>query len=349
MMDRIKRILPFLGYGFFYLFVFFLGCYLSFPYARLKDRLIAEFAAEQKGKLTSQKLEIDELEPYWFTGIKARGVRLSIANTPKMGEVDNGPTVIEYEELRLRVSVLSRLIGKTKVSFYARAFGGEFEGTFSDSSTERHLDCELRDIAVGRLTFLTDLVGLPMYGSLRGKVDLTFPEKRASKAEGSLNLVISDLAVGDGVAKIKGTLALPKIQVGELAMEAEVKEGLVKVNKLGAAGKDLEFAADGTIKLKDQPTESVSDVYLRFKLSDNYRTRNDVTKSLFGAPGSNAPALFELADARIKQSKRQDGFYGWHMMGLVNSGRFEPYSGTPPTNRMTPPVTSSPVVRGFAK
>jgi type II secretion system protein N len=337
------------GYGFFYLFVFFLGCYLSFPYARLKDRLIAEFAAEQKGKLTSQKLEIDELEPYWFTGVRARGVRLSIANTPKIGEPDAGPTVIEYEELRARVSILAKIFGKTKVSFYARAFGGEFEGTFSDSATERHLDFEMHDIAVGRLTPLTDLVGLPMYGSLRGKVDLTFPEKRASKAEGSLNLAISDLAVGDGNAKIKGTLALPKIQVGELAMEADVKEGLVRVNKLGAAGKDLEFAADGTIKLKDQPTESVSDIYLRFKLSDAYRTRNDVTKSLFGAPNSTAPALFELADARIKQSKRPDGFYGWHMMGLVNAGRFEPYSGTPPTNRLTPPASPTSAVRGFTK
>jgi hypothetical protein len=49
-----------------------------------------------------------------------------------------------------------------------------------------------------------------------------------------------------------------------------------------------------------------------------------MTKSLFGAPGSSMPALFELADPRIKMSKRADGFYGWHMSGLLKDPRFDP-------------------------
>lgn len=352
MIERIKRALPYLGYACFYLFVFLLGCYFAFPYGRLKDRLIAEFAAQQKGKLTTQKLEIDELEPYWFTGVRARGVRLSIVNTPivitsTMPATEDPPTVIEIDEVRARIAILSRIFGKTKVSFYARAFGGEIDGTFWDAAAERHLDLELKDLAVGRLDPLKSLVGLPLYGVLRGKVDLTFPDKRASKAEGLVNLTLADLAVGDGNAKIKGTIALPKVQVGELALEADVKAGTVHVNKLAAQGKDLEFAADGTIKLKDQPTESVTDIYLRFKVSDGYRGRNDVTKSIFGAPGSTSPGLIELADPKVKNSKRTDGFYGWHMFGLLSSAKFEPYAGTPPANRLTPPPAGG--VRGFTK
>lgn len=348
MIERIKRILPYLGYAFFYGLVFFLGCYFTFPYNKLKDRLIAEFAAQQKGRLTTQKLEIDELEPYWFTGIQARGVRLSIAAAPKFTGEPDPPTVIEYEELRVRYSIFARLLGKNQVTFFARAFGGQVEGTFWDSSTERHLDFEMSDLAVGRVEPLRALLGLPMFGSMKGKVDLTFPDKRASKGQGSLSITFVDLAVGDGKAKLKETLALPKIQVGELALEATVKDGLMVVSKLAAQGKDVDVAADGTLRLKDIPTESLTDIYLRFKVNDSYRSRNDVTRSIFGAPGSSAPALIELADPKVKNSKRSDGFYGWHAVGLVSSLRFEPFAGTPPANRLTPPATQGGV-RGFTR
>ena len=36
------------------------------------------------------------------------------------------------------------------------------------------------------------------------------------------------------------------------------------------------------------------DVNVKFEINDGYRTKNDVTKGLFGAPGSTVPALFEL-------------------------------------------------------
>ena len=355
MIERLRRLrvlLPYLGYAIFYAVAFLLGCYLAFPYAKLKDRLIAEFAAQQKGTLTTQKLEIDELEPYWFTGVRARGVRLTISAPPKVLGDEEPPTVIELEEVRARLSLLPRLLGRNQVNFFARAFGGQLEGTFWDSSTARHLDIEMSDLAVGRVEPLKALLGLPMFGAMKGTVDLTFNDKRASKGEGSINLAFTDLAVGDGNAKIKGSLALPKIQVGELALETTVKDGIVTISKFGAQGKDVDFAADGTVRLKDQPTESVSDIYLRFKVSDGYRNRNDVTRSIFGAPGGSVPALIELADPKVKQSKRPDGFYGWHMIGMISSARFEPFAGTPPPNRLTPaatPTTSATGVRGFTK
>ncbi len=40
------------------------------PYDRLKDRLIAEFdrTQQKRGPSQAQRLEIDELDSYWFTG-----------------------------------------------------------------------------------------------------------------------------------------------------------------------------------------------------------------------------------------------------------------------------------------
>lgn len=344
MLERIKKILPFIGYGAFYLLVFFFACYLTFPYERLKDRMLAEFAAGQKGKVGAQKLEIEELEPYWFTGVRATGVRLSIPASPKPGEPEGPPAVLEIEELRARAAIFSKLFGTTKVTFYAKAFGGELDGTFRDSSVERHLDFALHELSVGRVEMLQAFIGLPVRGVMSGKVDLTFPDKRASKADGVIDINISELTVGDGIAKLKGTLALPKMDVGELTLDAESKEGTMKLNKLTANGKDLELAAEGVMRLRDVPTESVADIYARFKFTDAYRGRNDVTKSLLGAPGSTAPALFEL-DPKVKQSKRSDGFYGWHMYGSLGNLKTDAYAANPPTNRLLGAGTA-PTSRG---
>lgn len=347
MIQRLKRILPYFGYGAFYLVVFFFACYLTFPYARLRDRIQAEFAADQKGRPSNQRLEIEELEPYFFTGVRAKGVKVTMAAPPKVGEPDP-PTEIEIEELRARVGIFARLFGKTKVSFFARAFGGEIEGSFADSATERKIDVDLSDVSVTRIGPLVAMVGLPMYGALKGHVDLTFPDKRASKGEGSVKLTLADLAVGDGKAKLKGALALPRMNVGELTLDADVAGGVVKLNKMGASGGDLEVAGEGKVQLRDQPSESSTDLYLRFKFSDAYKGRNDTTKSLFGAPGSTAPALFEL-DPSIKSSKRADGFYGFHMTGMLGSPKFEPFSGSAPGSTSPASSIRSPLAPRIAK
>lgn len=343
MLARIKRLLPYIGYVLFYFAAFALCCYLTFPYERLRDRLVAEFHASQKGQAKLNHLEIDEVGPYRLTGVVATGVRYITPGNPKP-DGTSVPTTVEIDELRLRVRILPLLIGHKTVSFYARAFGGELDGVFSEASKERKLELEMKDVAIGRIEPITSLVGLPLTGAIKGTVDMTFPDKRASKASGALKLAVTDLSAGDGKTKIADTIALPKLQVGELVFDAEIKEGVLKLNKLGAAGQDLELVSEGKITLRDQPLESVADVYVRFKFSDAFRNKNDLTKSLFGAPGSSQPALFEF-NPKVKQSKRADNFYGWHMVGQLMNARFDAFSATVPGSAATKPAATPP--KGF--
>ena len=104
-----------------------------------------------------------------------------------------------------------------------------------------------------------------------------------------------------------GALAVPRIDVGPLVLSADAKEGALRLTKLAASGKDVDVIGDGRVQLRDDPSESVLDLNVRFRINDAYRGKNDVTKSLFGAPGTTGQAVFELADPRIKQSKRPDG------------------------------------------
>ena len=132
------------------------------------------------------------------------------------------------------------------------------------------------------------------------------------------------MTVGDGKAKIKGTIALPKVDVGAITFAADAKDGVLKITKLVAGGRDVEVQGDGRITMRELSTDSLCDAQLRFKINDAYRGKSDVTKSLFGTPGSTGPGLFELADAKIRSSKRPDGYYVWSVRGPLGNPEFLP-------------------------
>jgi type II secretion system protein N len=234
------------------------------------------------------------------------------------GEVGKAPTKIEIEDATARYSLLPLLIGSSDMNFDAHAFGGEASGSYDVAGKDRSVDVTLDSIDVGNLQPLVDMLGVPVGGKLAGTVHLTMPEGKASKGTGSVSLEIQDTSVGDGKAKIKGALALPKIEVGTLTFAADAKDGVLKITKLVAGGKDLEVQGDGRITMRELATDSLLDVQIRFRINDAYRAKSDLTKSLFGAPGSSAPALFEMADPKIKMSKRSDGFYGWSFRGPLS-------------------------------
>ena len=175
-----------------------------------------------------------------------------------------------------------------------------------------------------------------------GTIDLKLPESKLSKAEGKIDLKITDLSVGDGKAKIRNTIALPKLDAGEMTFTAEATDGRLKIEKLSAKGKDIEVVADGSVRLRDPMDQSLAELSLRFAFSDAYKNKNDITRGLFGAPGSSMPGLFDL-DPKTKRAKRPDGFYAWRLVGPL--GRMEPQPAPMGASGSAAPSRS---MRGFS-
>ena len=325
MKAKLRKILPYAGYPAFYLFCLVIFAYFTFPYEMLRDRIVAEYERSRGSSTTgeTQRLDIESIEPYWLSGIRAVGIRLVTTKPPANPDEKPKRSALDIDEAYARVQLLPLLLGRTSVSFGADLFGGTVEGVFARTGSEERLKAELSGLDLAFLTPFLPASALPMGGILEGKVDFVLPERKLQKANGLVDLTIYDSYVGDGKAKIQGALALPRMNLGDLVLSAEANEGVLKLGKVATSGRDLEFSMEGKLTLRDPFAESIYDMQLRFKLADAYRTRNEVTKSLFGSPDSKVPPLFEM-DPKVKQSKRADGFYSWQISGLFRAPQLLP-------------------------
>lgn len=322
---RVRIMLRAIGFGAFYLVVLAVFAQWSFPYDRLRERIVQEFNLRREGP-EAYRLEIDELDGYLLSGIEARGIRLTAPNQETPGVNPGGrekPQVLSVDSAYARVGLLGLLFGNLRVSFAAEAFGGDISGSTSEDDTSRKLELEFSNLALDEAPILKEAVGLPLDGTLGGQIDLLLPEGKVAKADGAVQLVIEGLAIGDGVAKIRDTIALPKVDAGELTLEGEVESGQLKIAKFEGKGTHLEFIAEGGARLRDPIATSVLGLTARFRFTDRYTDQNDVTRGIFGAPGSKVPGIFDL-DPKNRRAKRSDGFYGWRVTGSLSKPTFSP-------------------------
>src|SRR5262249_19443770 len=132
-------------------------------------------------------------------------------------------------------------------------------------------------------------------------------------------------------------------KLGDLSIQAEAKDGVLKLTKLAAAGHDLELVGDGSIKLKEPWQEAIADLYVRFKFTDAFRGKNSMTKALLGDPGSSSAGLIEgPMMPKMKRAKRPDGFYGFHVSGPLKRLRFDPSTADSGSSSSTTSTTTPP-------
>ncbi|HEY4103793.1 MAG TPA: type II secretion system protein GspN [Polyangiaceae bacterium] len=328
MSAKTKRILRWLGYAAFYLFCLGFFGYLTFPYDRLRSRIQNEFNRSQTGP-NALTLRLGHLSSYWGSGVRAEDIELiSPPKPPEPGATDDAPKsakpkVMQIDSAHVRVSLLRLLVGTVHVNFGASAFGGEVSGFTSDADGGRKLELDIDNIGLANAPMIADALGLPVAGALTGHVEFLLPESKLAKAEGKVDLKFSGLAVGDGKTKVLNAIALPKVELGELTLQATAAAGNLKIDTFSAAGKDVDLQAEGSVRLRDPFDQSVLSLSARFKFSDRFMNKDDMTRSLFGSPGAAMPGLFDLVPQN-KRAKRPDGFYGWRVNGTVSHPSFQP-------------------------
>jgi type II secretion system protein N len=353
---RLRKVLRWVGYVACYLLVFVMFAYISFPYDRLKHRLIASYQATQTGPFADH-LEIDDLSWSWrFPGIVAEGVRLDMAapadrpsgpaatiaaSTTPAAATPLAHEVVEAEEVFVRLSPLDLLTGARSFTFSARALGGEIQGYASDSEASRSLTLELDDIDPSGVPHLAKLIGLPLRGRISGQIALELPEGRLTKADGTLELHGEDLQIGDGKAKIRDMIVLPPIEIGALNMKAEVTGGRLKLDECAATGRDVELSMTGGLRLRQQIDASLAELEIKLGFSEKYKGQNDMTKALFGQPDSKVPGLFDTVTKTLF-AKLEDGTYAARLTGPLSRLSVRPLSQRPSSSKSGRTRSKSP-------
>jgi type II secretion system protein N len=185
MTPRVKKWLGWTGYPLAYICL--LACFarVTFPFDRLRDRIVGDFNVHQA---PSSRLRIGDMSGYWLAGIEAANIELTQAPKSKLGAepADSKPKILKVDSAHISLSLLRLLIGTTAVSFGAGAFGGELSGTIANGSNEQTYDFDLARLDVGQVPFLDDLVGLPMKGTLSGQTELALADRLWAKSEGKV-------------------------------------------------------------------------------------------------------------------------------------------------------------------
>lgn len=323
-----KKILLYVSMPFFYLLALLIFVRLTFPYQTLRSRLLAEYNTQQSEKF----LEIDHLSGSGMFGVEAEGVRLvEVVRTLAEAE-EAAPKMLAVESASIGIGAWSYLFGKLAVDFSAKVGGGDLSGEFVQNAVGAKIAVEGSLIDISGLTLLSAGLGLPLGGELGGKVDLFLPEGQMKNAEGTFDLTVTNLTAGDGKAKIRDTIALPKLNAGTLNFQAKAEAGRLDIEKFTANGKDFELSAEGRLRLREPFDKSSVAVDATFKFKEAYTSQSDITKSLFGVPESKVPGLFDM-DPMVRRAKQPDGAYSWSVTGLLaqpkfNAGRKRPASKT---------------------
>lgn len=276
--DRQKRILRWVGYPLLAFFTFIMAAHLTFPYERVKDRLV---------DVLSQKYEVTVVSvgrTLLPGGLILDGVTLRTRPTLP----DEKPTEVHFDSIRVDMGLLALLRGRADVDIEALTGGGSIDGNVQVSSAEVMVSFSTSGLPLESLPGLRDAVGLPVKGALDTTIDVTLPEGHWDKANGEIVLACSGCSVGDGKSKIKPRprpgarqptlkdgVTVPELNLGAMSSRIVISGGKGTVEQFVAKSVDGELGLQATIRFgrefKDSRFESGC---MRFKLSDELRKRD---------------------------------------------------------------------------
>ncbi len=324
---RQQKLLKWLGYPLLAIVVFVFALAYTFPYDRLKGKII-------EGLSNKYDVSIESIEPSLIPGtFTIHNMVLSTRPT----KPDEKPVVVAISEVEVNVGVFSAIfwtmdIAKISVEVNAKISTGEVAVVIQHEKGNNSLaiDAQFEKMPMDNLPGVAEAVGLPMTGLLTAGISLELPRGKWSKAEGEITLDCISCTVGDGKAQIKmkpplkkrGTrvrrkpvdenlrkVTVPKINLGQVEGLIVIKKGTGVIEKFSAKSKDGYLNFEGEINFKDPFKETLFPGCLKFAFSDTLKER----ESSFWGIQAGLP----------QRSKKADGSYAIPTKGKLVDMRFD--------------------------
>lgn len=370
---RMRAVVKYVGLTVFAVVVFVFALQLTFPYDRVKDKLVESLA--DKYEVTVMEVKRGIL-PGRVT-FKA----VSLASRPT--KPDETITKFFIKQLDIRPSILSLIGGTISVDMDAQIGAGGLSGTISIGKFGKgDISAELVGRALpGDALPMRSVLGLPMTGKIEFSVSLYLPMEKSKlgrtainwqKAKGNFTLACpSGCTIGDGVTKLKPLLKntrnqvmvgdgidFGKVLLDSLVAKATIKGGKLTLDKFDVKSKDGELKVDYMMTLEKEFGDSMVAGCLRFKGSEDLGKREPRTAAAITTTGAElrGDGLFHIRlTDRFKDMKRlnQECGPGTNSNGngenFKNDGKperpnltIQPEEKPPTTMTAPPPPTPTP-------
>lgn len=354
---KTNRVVTVLMYTAFGLLTFFVSVSLSLPVDKIKDRIERELSQEPGPPQTAtgsfgigsgMDVSIGELDVNVFRpGFSATDVRLKPRKSLASSSSSEAPAAkslrpIVIDRIEARVHPVDALFGQKSGRLLVEAFGGELQTSFSIGNEGVTASADLHDITLARLSALSQLLPLPMLGTLGLSLHFQAPNQRPAaparpgapptiqlpprldlpKAVGDLDLKLQQATLGDGKAKLvvpgdaflSQGLTFPRIRLGDVIGKVTIERGRASIADVHAKSPDVELWIDGYLELRDPLPLSEAHLYIRFKPSPQLTARE--------------PTM-EIVVSSQAQGKRSDGALGFAITGSLANPRARPAKEPP--------------------
>jgi type II secretion system protein N len=315
-MRRVVRYLGFLVVG---LATFVFALQLSFPYDRVKDKVIE--ALSEKYDVT-----IGDVERGFVPG---RMYFKSLTLRTRPTKSDEVASTLYVEKLEIDLGLLALLRGTASVNIDAKIGDGHITGNIALAKDHTSIDLEGKDLPAASLP-LREFIGLPMSGKLELSFELSLPSEKNkagkvapdwSKAEGEASFECPNGCVfGDGKTKLhpkikntrsaafaEGGIEFGTIKLDTMGVKVEIKNGKLELTKFDTRSLDGELKVDFAMTLAPEISDSTVTGCLKFKGSPVLEKREAKTFAAIATTGAPlAPdGLFHIKlEGKVKDMKR---------------------------------------------
>ena len=281
---RQKKLLTWIGYPLLALFTFVIALHMTFPYNRVKGKVIESLSDKYD-------VSIADVEPTFLPGgiIFNKIVLQTRPDNPK-----EKPTTVIIDKLRVDAGLFAMLRGRVDLDILAEIGAGKIEGNIAVSSSSMSTSLSTHSLPLETVPGLKSAIGLPMSGGLDARVSITLPHHKWSKAHGSIELDCPGCTIGDGKAKIhppkrkrrsrfrrrsgfpmdpSAGLTVPRLSLGNTSAVVKIAEGVGTIETFSGTSKDGEMKIEGKLRFSDPFKRSKLPGCFHFKLSDSLKKR----------------------------------------------------------------------------
>lgn len=353
---RARMLLRIVGYVALALVAFLFALQLTFPYERVKERLVEQLSSKYDVTIGGVDRGIMPGRLYFN----------NVALRTRQSKPEEPVHTLFIEKLQVDLGLLA-LIGQTaSVDLDAKIGSGHLAGNISLSKggTEIHLDGT--NLPSQSLP-MVELIGLPMSGMIQLSFDLDLPNEKLktgrvgpdwSKAKGGVELGCpTGCAFGDGKAKFKPKLKnarnqafagdgieFGKITLKQMIAKISIGDGQLTMKQFDTKSDDGELHVELSVALTEQFGDAQVGGCLRYNVSPSLTEREPKTAAAIttlGAPLGPDNLYHVRLDGKLKEMRKSG-----HLCGPEISGQnIDVPSGRPSRPNLTVQPPDEPVHR----